>query len=628
MNLCLPTLQQLQASLQGDDDKAIATLRELTTADTVDADVHVAVAQWASELEQPDIVLREWSLAHRDRPDDLEILTSLAEAYLDAGRLDKAARCLKLMTCSDPTNAQIWESLLAVLQQLGMLEEAEESRRRAFALTSDIRFKTQQAGTQEILGDGTDDDLDDPADEAFLTIFQEAFRGREGVYARQWVDPKGQTGYTPIHEPLSLRAIKNHLLGNHTLGIYPLRMDNTVFFAAIDLDLAPAVTRACAPESEGWTEAFASLENYTTRLCARAEYLGLKLHPADSGQKGRHLWALFSEPVPAKQARQMCKAITAGISVPPVVRYEIFPKQSTIPTDKLGNLIKVPLGIHRKTGRRVWFLDAKPEWRDQKTYLQLATRIARDQLSQCQDVIADQELSLFAAPATKLAKTLPSEGLRKSPSSLIETKDNATSPTMAVEPELYHLESDAELQLLLSRCVTLRALVAKVDMTGQLSHDEIRVLTHTVGHLATGPAAVNAILNRCLQTDTSLYLKRPLRGNPMSCASIRARIPDVTANLPCDCHFPRRGGLYPTPTLHLTQATGTFPIEELQFQALLTDFLRAKKEVARLTLLLDGFTEKLTLWFEESGADEMRTNYGVLRRKVDEAGVISFELTV
>jgi len=35
---------------------------------------------------------------------------------------------------------------------------------------------------------------------------------------------------------------------------------------------------------------------------------------------------------------------------------ELFPKQSRVPTGSLGNLIKLPLSFHRKTGRRGRFI--------------------------------------------------------------------------------------------------------------------------------------------------------------------------------------------------------------------------------------------------------------------------------
>lgn len=608
MGESLASLECLRQSLDGDEDGARQTLRGLATVTIQNADYHIAVARWADDLLLPDIALREWGLALRDRPDDLAVASALCEALLDAGKLEKAVRCLRTITKLSPADPKAWDTLIEVQRQLGLLAEAEDSRRRALTLTDDCRFKAKLGAEDELLG-GDSLEPDDGLDDILVTIFLERFQGREGVYARQWVDPAGNTGYSPIREPLTPRVVKNHLLGNHTLGIYPLRMDNTVLFAAFDLDLAPAVVRACAPGSAGWEEAIAGLEAYGRELLGRAKEMGLRLHPADSGYKGLHLWAFFSQPVPAKQARQMCKVIAAGVTVPPVVRCEIFPKQSVLPPDGLGNLIKVPLGVHRKTGRRVWFRDARPEWTEQKTFLQLAAPISRDQLSQCQDVIVQRELAAFDQ-------------------SLCERDEAPASLSVPAEAESYHPESDAELQILLSRCVTLRSLVAKIDLTGQLGHNEMRVLIHTIGHIATGPAAVNSFLGRCLETDSSLYLKRPLRGNPMSCASIRAKIPDVTASLPCDCTFAQRGGLYPTPALHLVQASATLPLEHHQFQALLADYLRARKEISRWSMLLQGFTMKLNLWFEETGADELQTSYGTLRRRVDQGGEIAFELSV
>jgi hypothetical protein len=199
----------------------------------------------------------------------------------------------------------------------------------------------------------------------------------------------------------------------------------------------------------------------------------------------------------------------------------------------------------------------------------------------------------------------------------------------AIEEPLYHPAHDDELQFLLSRCVTLRTLELKVEQTGQLNHDEVRVLVHTIGHLATGPQAVNSMLSRCLETDPSLFLKSPLRGNPMGCAKIRARIPEVTSTVACDCTFAPQSGLYPTPLLHLSGRHSGPRLEQLQFQALLTDFLQARKEAARWARLVESLSAKIELWFEELGVEEVQTPMGVLRRRPENgAGPTVFELMV
>lgn len=591
-------IRQLKMSA-ADLEQEAAILQNLSTNSIEDPDFHLEVARWAEEVGEPQIALREWSLALRDRPKDPTIASHLAEAYLDAGRLDKAVRCLKIVVEADPSDIKAWEALVEAQRQLGRLEESSQSAQIASHRTGDRRFDKKPVLDEE------------PAyeDEAFLVLFQDRFQGREGVYARQWVDPKGLTGYNPIREPFSVQAVKNHLQGNHTVGIYPLRMDNTVFFAAFDLDLSSAVVRANAPGSSGWREAYEDLEGYADLLEGKAHEMGLTLHRADSGFKGTHLWAFFAEPIPAKLARQMCKTIAHGISVPANVRTEIFPKQNALPVDGLGNLIKIPLGVHRKTGRRAWFRGAAPEMKAQREYLKNARLIHREKLQLSQEIVSNQELNHHLDQ--------------------VETDRQELALVPQPEPEVYLPDADDELQRLLGRCVTLRVLDAKVSQTGQLTHDEIKVLTHTIGHLATGPQAVNHLLSRCLETDPSLFLKSPLRGNPMGCSKIRARIPEITSTVACDCRFHHRGGLYPTPVLHLSQPAQGMPLEQIQFQALMSDFLRAKKEVYRWTRVMESYADKLDLWFTELGIDEVDTSYGALKRKRDETtGRVHFELIV
>lgn len=638
MAYTVESFEELKQSATSEAE-ALEKLKSLDTADIKDANYHAAVARWAQQLDELEISLREWNLAHRDNPNDISVMQELIEAYLDAGRLEKAVRILRQQVKLDSKSVKSWESLMQTLHQLGEIDQAEDVRRRASLLTGDPRFKIKLKSEDKLFGD---ESSSYEPDDAFLALFQERFQGREGVYARQWVDPKGATGYSPVREPLNFRAIKMHLQGSHTLGIYPLRMDNTVFFAAFDLDLSQPVIKSSAPGSTGWNEAISEMEKYADLLEGRARHMGITLHRADSGYKGLHLWALFGEAIPARQARQMCKVIAHGNAVPLSIRYEIFPKQNALPPDGLGNLIKVPLGIHRKTGRRVWFRNAKPSWEEQHLYLQRATLISRDQLNQCQDVYAEGELAKLTRVDFELEpyekKCLPASGAivrhtSKDLNPYQETPLPATSHTrleaVPLEPPLYDPANDEKLQLLLSRCATLRAVWNKVDQTGQLDHDEIRVLTYTIGHLATGPMAVNWVLARCLQTDPSLFLKRPLRGNPMSCAKIRATIPEITSNVSCNCQFPRSSGLYPNPLLHLSQPTEGMPLEQLQFQAILSDFLRAKKEAFRWNQLLEEYSAKVDLWFDQSGLEQLQTSFGLLRRNKDpETGKITFELIV
>jgi hypothetical protein len=94
-----------------------------------------------------------------------------------------------------------------------------------------------------------------------ISLFRNLFRGREDVFATRWESKGGKSGYSPagimdwraIHvarpeerkkvarktrmlQPLTDDAIRNHLTGKQTVGIYPLLPDDTCWFLAVDFD--------------------------------------------------------------------------------------------------------------------------------------------------------------------------------------------------------------------------------------------------------------------------------------------------------------------------------------------------------------------------------------------------------
>jgi hypothetical protein len=94
-----------------------------------------------------------------------------------------------------------------------------------------------------------------------VALFRSLFRGREDVYAVRWEGKSGKSGYSPagvmdwraIHaarpeerkrvsrktrtlQPLTDSAIRDHLTGKQTIGVYPLLPDETCWFLAVDFD--------------------------------------------------------------------------------------------------------------------------------------------------------------------------------------------------------------------------------------------------------------------------------------------------------------------------------------------------------------------------------------------------------
>jgi len=209
-----------------------------------------------------------------------------------------------------------------------------------------------------------DDDVDKTImiSQTNIDLFKSLFRGREDVYAVRW-EKNGRGGYMPAykvdwsdynqhkakggsfanyekkeHIPLNDEAIKEHLSGKSTIGVYPLLSDNTSFFIAADFDEA------------NWRESILNLYH----VCLE-KGLPAVIERSRSGNGG-HLWLFFEENVPAFMSRKIVfeLLLQAGI----VSRFEkepsfdrLFPNQDAHSGKGVGNLIALPLqGASLKNG--------------------------------------------------------------------------------------------------------------------------------------------------------------------------------------------------------------------------------------------------------------------------------------
>ncbi|MBN8731708.1 MAG: hypothetical protein J0L64_14285 [Acidobacteria bacterium] len=145
-----------------------------------------------------------------------------------------------------------------------------------------------------------------------IALFRSLFRGREDVYARRWESPDGRTGYSPNTErdwtayyaakpedrkrvdketkkniPLDDEAIHNHLAGKHTIGVYPLLLDETCWFLAVDFD------------KKTWKQDAAAFRDTCNALGVPA------LVECSRSGNGAHVWIFFERPVPAVLARRL-----------------------------------------------------------------------------------------------------------------------------------------------------------------------------------------------------------------------------------------------------------------------------------------------------------------------------------
>lgn len=446
-------------------------------------DDHVAWAELAEAAGLTGIARREYHLALRDDEHDVKALRGLAVLLADTGAIREETH---------------------VRRKLARLLPEEESVPAEPELHSAPKL-------EPLPGCGVGD----------LVRFLHLFGGRENAYARQWWnDAHHRGGYAPVREPLTADVLRRHMSGEETLGVYIVRVDGTATCLVLDLDVRKGDV-AKARRSRTYTrELRAALRDEGRRLREELAAWGLRGLLFDSGYKGRHVWVPLRAPLTAPAVHALGRGLAAALAPDqPALSLEVFPKQGKVSEGGLGNLVKLPLGVHRRSGRRAHLLDADG-------------RPAQDPWPTLRAFQPNERWAVL-------------EALQRLPRRTAVRGEPTEKPFVEEE-----LRTDTQLSQVLKSCPVLGELVAKALRERHLRHDEQVVLRHSLGHLTRGVAAVNFILGSCPTVRPHVLLKSRLAGNPISCPRIRQRVPDVTRTVACHCAFAHAPEHYPSPVLH------------------------------------------------------------------------------
>jgi len=128
-------------------------------------------------------------------------------------------------------------------------------------------------------------------------------------------------------EPMTLLCLKMHLEGRWTLGTYLLDEYSRCMLAVFDADDIDGLARLATLASE------LAQQGIPTML--------------EASRRGGHLWVYLAEPTPAHLVRAWLLPYAQAYEV------EFYPKQAQLAPDGVGSLIRLPLGIHRKS--RGWY---------------------------------------------------------------------------------------------------------------------------------------------------------------------------------------------------------------------------------------------------------------------------------
>lgn len=239
-----------------------------------------------------------------------------------------------------------------------------------------------------------------PLDDSVISQLGKLFIERRDVYATQHSDGS----YTPTRETLRMSDLRDHVSGKRTLGHYLLSADSNCRLFVYDIDFMASDGKPNArgeiphpmltwlnpddvEESFDARAAFLDMSHWArpllvAQLNAMAEGLARRIHRkldipvacAFSGAKGAHVYG-FTGSAPAGDVRAAAHEIlnSFGCFVPArgenflrhespsyAVEIEVFPKQDSLEGKDLGNLVRLPLGVNRKTGNESYFLQFGP----------------------------------------------------------------------------------------------------------------------------------------------------------------------------------------------------------------------------------------------------------------------------
>lgn len=367
-----------------------------------------------------------------------------------------------------------------------------------------------------------------------LSLLVHLFQGGN-AHARMSVDSLGRRRYSPVSGPLDEVAWRQHLGGEETLALCPVREDGLLSLGVWDVDIGQPWFAALQHNPQGMLEALEAAHQYALRLRDAALKRGMDVLIEDSGQKGRHVWCFFAEPQTQRDVFRLLRLIRADAG-PPLepITCDTIPAIGRSTDAPQPPRVTLPLGIHLESGRRSLLLEPSGQ-----PIVHLEAALAR--VRPVSSSVVRETLATLERPA--LVGRQPT----------LTTREHAQALSASVPHP-----RDPRLQAVLAGCPVMRHLVEKAGAIGHLNHRERLSLLAVLGHIEPeGGPYIHAVISQCANYNhriTEAHIQRR-KDSPVSCARLREWLPDVVARVPCHCRFKVPSGAYPSPLLHAVPGT-------------------------------------------------------------------------
>lgn len=483
-----------------------------------------------SRLEKQIIHQKDQSKTFRVLKDDriwkvfgVDQQIKLANLAQMAGELDTACRVLSYIHQTSPDVVEAWQNHLELLSVLDKKEKIAQ------VLACSRKFVAKEVYNHWVKSfsvpghTGSEEDVQAASlpferlryRQRSIGRYLELFSGREDCFARQWVDkPKNKQGYVPVRRSLEPQDLEDHFKGHKTYGMYLLKSDGSVKTAVIDVDLRKDF-REKNLKSDDRSLVKRELYYCIERIAELSEQAGLRPLIEFSGGKGYHFWYFFEIPVKPQKARPVLgkikQAIAGDLSA---FTIEVFPKQDHLRGKGLGNLVKLPLGVHRLTGKRSYFIKCHNQAIEAQLDFLSKVELADPEKLNIVDNGGKDKMVFIHPRWEKWAKSYP---------------------------ELYALES---------KCPPLSQIIAACRNAKSLTVREEKILFQTIGFLPRSKTLLHHLLSSLTDYNPHLvdYKLSRIRGTPLGCRRIHSLL-SYTGDL---CHLEISFD-YQHPLLHLDE---------------------------------------------------------------------------
>jgi len=316
---------------------------------------------------------------------------------------------------------------------------------------------------------------------ADLELFLQLFQGREPVFAKQWI---GGLGYSPVRPERSINAddVLSHIQGTETYGIYPIKKDNTVKFVCFDVDLPKNFAEL---EEDALVTNKSILLPQVKNICTTAinvfracSFNSKGVLIEDTGGRGYHIWFFFESPIPAVSARKFAYSILKKAKV----QCEVFPKQNEVTEGQYGNLIKLPLGLHKKYKQYSSFIDIA-----EKKILSIENPFAH-----LTEIVPIPASIIFNITQERAKEKEPKHARPREAIIPVETKPKETAGEVEKSPRIGDL---------FEKCKAFLNLKKKVVSQHHLEHTERLALAYIMINTEDGEEVLHQILSNCSDYD-------------------------------------------------------------------------------------------------------------------------------